>query len=92
MQPELSHILSELFDVSECRISLRHPMAYMREGETVAFGELGERARQHRETVVGYVNQNRNSIVVTNEDQTVKADDVKSLVVLTGKREHQAHV
>lgn len=92
MQPELSHILRELFDVSECRISLRHPMAYMHESEIVPFGELAERARMHRETVVGYVSNNRTSVAVTNRDQAVKADDVKSLVVLTGTREHQAHI
>lgn len=90
MQPELSHILRELFDVSECRISLRHRLAYMKVGETVSFGELAERARINRETIVGYVNQHRSSIVVTNRDQTVKADDVRSLVVLTGKKTSSA--
>lgn len=59
----------------------------MHEGETVSFGELAERARVNRETIVGYVNQHRSSIVVTNRDQSVKSDDVKSLVVLTGKKD-----
>lgn len=58
----------------------------MSKGETVSFGELSERARANGETVVGYVTPNQRSLVITNREEKVNSDDVKSLVVLTGKR------
>jgi transcriptional regulator of NAD metabolism len=56
------------------------------EESVISVRELAERARASKETIVGYVNQKNKSIVLTNKDQTLKASDVKSLVVLTGRK------
>lgn len=84
MQPELSFVLRELFDAKDARVSIRHPLAYMHQGEAVAFEELQERARVHKETIVGFVNDQTNGETLTRRDTVVRWDDVKSLIVLTG--------
>jgi hypothetical protein len=84
MQPELAYVLRELFDAKDARVSIKHPLAYMQRGETVSFGELGDRARQHNETIVGYVNDQTTGVTVSKRDALIKWDDIKSLIVLTG--------
>ena len=84
MQPEMSFVLQELFDAKDARVSIKHPLEYMRRGETVLFEELQERARAHQETIVGFVNHQTNGKTLTRQDVEVRWDDVQSLIVLTG--------
>eukprot|EP00892_Ulva_mutabilis_P008060 jgi/Ulvmu1/5626/UM023_0165.1 len=84
MQPELSTVLKELFDVEDAAVTVRHPLKYMQYGETVALGELQERARQHGEIVLGVVDSSTNGVVMTNKQAAVRHRDIKSLIVLSG--------
>lgn len=84
MQPELAFVLRELFDAKDTRVSIKHPLAYMQKGETIKFEDLAERARMHRETIVGFVNDETSGVTLTQRDTEVRWDDVKSLIVLTG--------
>lgn len=84
MQPELAFVLRELLDAKDCRVSIKHPLEYMHRGETVSFEELTERVRSHKETIVGFVNDKTNGVMLTRKDTLVGWDDVKSLIVLTG--------
>eukprot|EP00892_Ulva_mutabilis_P008062 jgi/Ulvmu1/5628/UM023_0167.1 len=76
--------MQELFDVEDAAVTVRHPLKYMQYGETVALGELQERARQHGEIVLGVVDSSTNGIAMTDKDATVRHCDIKSLIVLTG--------
>lgn len=84
MQPELSNVLKELFDVDDAAVTVRHPLKYMQYGEEVALGELQERARQHGEIVLGVVDGSTNGVVMTNKKAVVRHSDIKSLIVLSG--------
>lgn len=84
MQPELSLILKELFDVQQTSVSTMNPLAYMREGEHVSFEELTERVRANRQTLIGYVDRATKSVPISRKGEAVKWEEVQSLIVLAG--------
>lgn len=84
MQPELSGVLKEMFDVDGAAVTVRHPLKYMAYGETVALEELQERARQHGEILLGAVDSATKGAVLIDKKATVRHCDIKSLIVLSG--------
>lgn len=76
--------MQELFDVADAAVTVRHPLKYMQYGETVTLGDLQERARQHREIVLGVVDNSTNGVVMTNKTAYVRHCDIKSIIVLSG--------
>lgn len=84
IQPELSGILKDVFDVDGAAVTVRHPLKYMAYGETVALGDLQERARQHGEIVLGVVDSATVGLPLTNKQASIRHCDIKSIIVLSG--------
>jgi hypothetical protein len=83
MQPQLSLILKELFDVANTRVTIVHPLKYLVTGECVSVAELTERVRAHNQTLIGYVDKDTKSVVVSDGQEEIRWQDVQSLIVLT---------
>lgn len=84
MQPELSGVLKELFDVDDAAVITCNPLKYMHCDEEVILGDLQERARQHGQIILGTVDGNNTGAVKINQREILCQQDMKSLIVLSG--------
>ena len=77
--------MQELLDVEGARVSMKHPLTYMKPGETVTAAVLEDRSRRHGEVVVGYVDDELQGTFTLWKTDTVAFDHVHKLMIVTAE-------